>query len=65
MTSDSKTLIPCPCIRNCCLDDNDVCLGCFRNIDEITGWNASSDEEKQSILERCDLRRVRHDALYK
>lgn len=64
MTSDSEALIPCPCVRNCCLDDNDVCLGCFRNINEITGWNDSSDEEKQAILERCNFRRTKHSDLY-
>ncbi|MGV2873061.1 DUF1289 domain-containing protein [Colwellia sp. E150_009] len=24
--------IPSPCVRNCCLDKNDVCLGCYTNL---------------------------------
>ena len=39
-----------PCIRNCCLDNDDVCVGCFRSIDEITRWSQSSSQEKTKIL---------------
>ncbi|MBW3696836.1 DUF1289 domain-containing protein [Vibrio sp. T187] len=53
--------VPNPCIRNCCLDDNDVCLGCFRTYDEILVWNASTIVEKEKILQRCAARRVSDD----
>ena len=39
-----------PCVRNCCLDDNDICLGCGRSLAEITQWSAASIEDKQKIL---------------
>lgn len=42
--------IQSPCIRNCCLNEQDVCLGCYRHINEITGWNQASEERKKSIL---------------
>lgn len=45
-----------PCVRNCCLDADDVCLGCGRALAEITGWNAASDEEKEAILRRAKER---------
>lgn len=45
-----------PCVRNCCLDDEDICVGCFRHIDEITSWRDYSDEEKQSIYDLCKQR---------
>lgn len=45
-----------PCVRNCCLDADDVCLGCGRALVEITGWNAASDEEKEAILARAKIR---------
>jgi len=41
-----------PCVRNCCLDRDDICMGCYRSMDEITGWNAASLEEKNEILVR-------------
>jgi predicted Fe-S protein YdhL (DUF1289 family) len=35
-----------PCIRHCCLDQHDVCLGCFRRYDEILAWHSMTDREK-------------------
>lgn len=49
-----------PCIRECCLDRQDVCLGCFRHIDEIVGWQSRSDEEKKKILINCQKRKLAH-----
>jgi hypothetical protein len=42
-----------PCIGFCNnIDfDNNLCLGCFRTIDEIGGWWDMSDEEKRKVLE--------------
>jgi uncharacterized protein len=45
-----------PCVRNCCLDDDNVCLGCGRSLDEIVAWSAAPDAQKRAILERCRLR---------
>ncbi len=46
--------IASPCVRNCCLDDGDICLGCFRSLEEIVRWSEASDSERRAIL---------HDAL--
>lgn len=46
-----------PCVRNCCLDNEDLCLGCFRYIDEIVAWRSYSDDEKQLITNLCQERR--------
>jgi len=46
-------IIESPCVRNCCLDSDDVCMGCFRTIDEITGWNVAVAEERKMILKRA------------
>ncbi|MGE0372124.1 MAG: DUF1289 domain-containing protein [Gammaproteobacteria bacterium] len=48
--------VPSPCVRNCCLDGHDVCMGCFRTLAEITGWNAAGEDEKREILARCRAR---------
>jgi len=50
-------IIHSPCVRNCCLDEDDICLGCFRHVDEITGWQAADDTAKLEILEKVELRR--------
>ncbi|NQY63131.1 MAG: DUF1289 domain-containing protein [Alteromonadaceae bacterium] len=55
--NQTEQVVESPCIRNCCLDLQDYCLGCFRHLDEITGWQASSVKEKQAILSRCEQRK--------
>jgi predicted Fe-S protein YdhL (DUF1289 family) len=61
--TNSSTLAS-PCVRNCCLDDKDVCLGCFRNIDEITGWSSASDHQRDKILKQAAARRAIHQQKY-
>lgn len=60
---DNKT-IQSPCVDQCCLDENDICLGCFRRIDEITGWYDATDASKKAILENCKQRKNQHKKLY-
>lgn len=55
--SDAGRRVLSPCVRNCCLDTDDVCLGCFRTLGEICGWSASTDAERLEILARCAQRR--------
>ena len=46
-----------PCISVCVLDENDICMGCYRSAQEITDWFMASDEEKHQILARVRERR--------
>ena len=48
--------IQSPCVRNCCLDDKDMCLGCFRTIDEILIWGQAGEKQKREILILCGSR---------
>ncbi|WP_158970503.1 DUF1289 domain-containing protein [Paraglaciecola sp. L3A3] len=45
-----------PCVSNCCLDDKDMCLGCFRMLDEILNWSQSDDPQRQQVLHNCEKR---------
>ena len=42
--------VPTPCVRDGCLDENEVCMGCGRTLQEILRWHAASDEEREAIL---------------
>ena len=42
--------IESPCVRNCCLDENDICMGCYRSVVEIIAWGTASNEERTMIL---------------
>jgi len=57
MTIPTEALIESPCIRHCCLNDDDICLGCFRSLAEIKDWQAKSDNEKKTVLDLCQQRR--------
>jgi predicted Fe-S protein YdhL (DUF1289 family) len=46
----SLSPIDSPCVRNCCLNDDDICLGCGRTLQEITRWSAASNVDKQNTL---------------
>jgi predicted Fe-S protein YdhL (DUF1289 family) len=48
-TSRAST-VTSPCVRDCCLDDAEVCMGCGRTLQDILRWHAASDEEREAIL---------------
>jgi predicted Fe-S protein YdhL (DUF1289 family) len=54
--------VPSPCIRECCLDENNICLGCHRSLREICDWSDASDAERLKVLERCAKRRQERDS---
>lgn len=45
-----------PCVRNCCLDDNDVCIGCGRTLEEIRTWSVVDDDTRLRIRAQADAR---------
>ncbi len=40
-----------PCVSICTLDDDDLCVGCGRTLDQISRWALMSPEEQWSIVE--------------
>ena len=47
--------VPSPCIRKCCLDANDRCVGCYRTMSEIIGWRDKTVMQKKAIITRAAL----------
>lgn len=58
MTSVSETPVPSPCIRHCCLNGADICLGCFRSLTEIVQWGAADSQARRLIIAHAALRRA-------
>jgi predicted Fe-S protein YdhL (DUF1289 family) len=55
--------IESPCIRICTLDaTGELCLGCFRTLDEIVAWPQLSEGERAGVLARLPARRSAHEA---
>ncbi|UXY51923.1 DUF1289 domain-containing protein [Pseudomonas tohonis] len=42
-----------PCVHVCALDDDDICTGCQRSVDEITRWGRMDNTERREVLVRC------------
>jgi predicted Fe-S protein YdhL (DUF1289 family) len=59
MNTPPQDPLASPCIRNCCLDEHNVCMGCGRSLQEIVAWGTASDADKAAILERSRERHTR------
>tara|TARA_R110000744_G_scaffold16472_7_gene45377 strand:+ start:9741 stop:9950 length:210 start_codon:yes stop_codon:yes gene_type:complete len=57
---DNAEDVASPCVRNCCLNEQDVCLGCFRHIDEIMAWRQLDVAAKKGVLNKCQQRQQQH-----
>jgi len=49
-----------PCVDICKLDDNDLCLGCFRSRDEIARWSQLGEFARGFINETAAERKRLH-----
>jgi len=54
--------IPSPCIKNCCLDEKNICRGCFRSLEEIGSWSAIDNSGRKTIILNSLQRRSEHKA---
>tara|TARA_S200000501_G_C20859112_1_gene758970 strand:+ start:2759 stop:2965 length:207 start_codon:yes stop_codon:yes gene_type:complete len=49
--------LPSPCVSICQLDDNQICKGCLRTIEEIINWSDFSEEIKSKVWNSIIVRR--------
>jgi uncharacterized protein len=61
--SDIDSSAQSPCIRNCCLDDDLNCLGCFRSLEEIKEWGIVDNHRRRIILQNAKQRREAYQTL--
>jgi predicted Fe-S protein YdhL (DUF1289 family) len=47
-----------PCINICELENDDVCKGCYRSLEEIASWGYASIEERTRIISKAKQRQV-------
>lgn len=49
--------VPSPCISVCVMDPRDeVCVGCWRSLQEIGAWSRMPDEAKRQVWQRIQQR---------
>lgn len=49
--------IASPCVNNCQLNEEDVCMGCYRSLQEIGDWMLLNSEQRLEVLQRSQERR--------
>ena len=54
MSDDSE--FSTPCIGVCQYDNEDICRGRFRTLDEISNWALMTEEERKEIMKKLDER---------
>jgi predicted Fe-S protein YdhL (DUF1289 family) len=42
----------------CRLDEQKVCLGCFRHVEDIREWRSADDERRRVIVSQARQRRT-------
>jgi len=57
----NKEEVQSPCIENCKLNDEKICLGCFRTIEEIVQWQEMDDKLRREVLHKTESRRKAYD----
>jgi predicted Fe-S protein YdhL (DUF1289 family) len=63
--NDHETPVQSPCVRNCCLDEHDVCVGCGRTLQEIIAWNDAGEAQRRQILARAKRRQEARQARFR
>jgi predicted Fe-S protein YdhL (DUF1289 family) len=48
-------------MENCCLDEEKICMGCFRAIAEIAQWSLMDDDTRRGVLLKAEERRKNYD----
>lgn len=56
MNKPKDDIVKSPCVHICCLDEKDVCLGCYRTGDEICQWGAMNSEQRRDVLKKVSER---------
>ena len=44
------------CIGVCQYDNEDICKGCFRTLDEISNWALMTEKQRQEIMQELNQR---------
>ncbi|VVN95981.1 hypothetical protein PS723_06404 [Pseudomonas fluorescens] len=56
--SNVSPVVPSPCTSVCRLDEQKVCLGCFRHVEDIREWRSADDERRRVICAEAAHRKA-------
>lgn len=52
-----EDVVQSPCIGSCALNDDDICVGCFRASTEIAAWGQVDNKGKRTIVNNAKARK--------
>jgi len=55
--SNISPAVASPCISLCRLDEEKVCRGCFRHVEDIREWRSADDQRRRDICAQALTRR--------
>ncbi len=50
-----------PCVRRCALDQDEVCVGCGRTLEDIRQWRTMSEAQRAECVAQAEVRRHERD----
>ena len=59
--SESEAPVPSPCTGLCKVNDEDICIGCFRSLDEIVQWGSQTNVWRKQVIEKSKQRQSYND----
>jgi predicted Fe-S protein YdhL (DUF1289 family) len=54
--TDTEIIARAPCLGDCNINEDGICLSCFLSSEENDRWNQSSNQERLAMLENTQLR---------
>ncbi|MCK9451426.1 MAG: DUF1289 domain-containing protein [Bacteroidales bacterium] len=52
-----KKKIKSPCQLICTYDEDRICIGCYRSLEEVANWDSYTEEEKRKVIDNTMKRR--------
>jgi predicted Fe-S protein YdhL (DUF1289 family) len=52
-STNRVSYISTPCIMVCTLNEDDICIGCYRSLEEIGAWGDANTDERIDILDNA------------
>lgn len=57
--SQHRPQVKSPCVNVCLLDDNDVCVGCYRTGKEVSQWGSMNKASQQAVMKKVREREAK------
>lgn len=56
MSKPAQDIVHSPCVSICVLDDDDICIGCYRSGREISDWGKYDNDTRRQVLAKVAAR---------